>query len=340
MGVRFPLPAHMKKIISLLLAVCGVFLAAPHAALAHVSYVLTPTEIAMSRGVSWSYILEPFTHLNNVLLMLLVGLLLVLTILVAETLPLTKKILAHTKEKLSSYHEFIPWILRLALGISLIGSGAGEVLISPTLSHGIVFGIVQFILGFCFLSGFMILPSALMTLLLYVYGLTHEIYLLGNLDFFVLALSIFFFHSPRPGFDDIFNLDFIKLSNTSRHFIAPLVRVGLGVSFIYLALHEKLLNPMFSNLVVENFHLTHFIPVSANMWVLGAGLIELVLGICILIGFYTRLSSVISILVISVTFFYFKESVYAHVTLFSALAILAIEGGGVWSVDRFLASRK
>jgi len=86
---------------------------------------------------------------------------------------------------------------------------------------------------------------------------------------------------------------------------------------------------------VRNYDLTSIIPVSAPMWVLSAGLIELAIGLFLLIGFHTRLLAVITFLVLSLSFFYFREEVYSHITLFTVLYILFITGGGRISVDDF-----
>ena len=76
------------------------------------------------------------------------------------------------------------------------------------------------------------------------------------------------------------------------------------------------------------------------MWVLSVGIIELVIGIVLLLGWFTRTTSIVAIIVLSCTFFFFKEAVYSHVTLFSILAATTIEGGGKLSIDRWLEQRK
>ena len=75
------------------------------------------------------------------------------------------------------------------------------------------------------------------------------------------------------------------------------------------------------------------IPVPASLWVLGAGTVEFVLGVLLIIGLEVRLVSIVAFLVISLSFFYFKESVYSHVTLFGAISMLIVTGAGKCSVD-------
>ena len=108
---------------------------------------------------------------------------------------------------------------------------------------------------------------------------------------------------------------------------------------IYLALYEKILNPHLSADVVKLFELSSVIPVSPEMWILSTGLIEFFIGLMLLIGFETRLFSIIAFSVLSLTFFFFKEAVYPHVTLFGTLSILIITGGSNYSIDHFLQTK-
>jgi uncharacterized membrane protein YphA (DoxX/SURF4 family) len=102
---------------------------------------------------------------------------------------------------------------------------------------------------------------------------------------------------------------------------------------MFLAVYEKILNPHISELIVNNFGLLDIVNVSPAMWVLGAGIIEFIIGFTLFIGWFTRASSAIAFVVLSLSFFYFGEEVSSHVTLFANLAVLFITRGGIWSVD-------
>jgi uncharacterized membrane protein YphA (DoxX/SURF4 family) len=104
---------------------------------------------------------------------------------------------------------------------------------------------------------------------------------------------------------------------------------------MFLAVYEKFLNPHLSEIVVYNYHLTSIIPVISEMWVLSAGIIEFLVGLFLFLGFKTRLTSAIAFIVFSLSFFYFGEEVYSHVTLFSVLSVLFVTGGVKLSIDNF-----
>ena len=119
----------------------------------------------------------------------------------------------------------------------------------------------------------------------------------------------------------------------------PILSISIGLALTFLEVYEKILNPHASELVVAKYNLTSAIAVSPEMWVFSVGVIELVVGLFLLIGFKTRLTSAIAFAVLVVTFFYFKEDIFSHVTLFGSLSVLFITGGGIWSIDKYLEKR-
>jgi uncharacterized membrane protein YphA (DoxX/SURF4 family) len=299
---------------------------------AHVAYVVGKNVMRVKSGSDSAYLLTPLG--NGSYIAIIIGTLIAVVVgaYILKKTPWGRRWVIGLDEKLRSYHELIPWIIRLSLGIALIGAGTAGVLVSPILTTHTLGGI-QILLGFLLMSGFLLTPTILATIGIFIYALTQDFYILGNLDFLALALGFLIFHSARPGIDDVLGISILKKIKINRHFLAPILRFGIGVGMIFLALYEKLLNPHFMELVVNQYNLHSVIPVTTQFWVLSTGLVELAIGICILIGWYTRAVSIIAVIVISLSFFYFKESVYSHITLFGTLSILAIEGSGILSID-------
>ncbi len=301
-------------------------------AFAHVAYVVGKDIMRAESGADTPYLLAPLSNSSYIFIILSTLVVVAAGVFLLKKTNWGKNWSLRLDEKLQSYHELIPWIIRLSLGIALIGAGTAGVLISPILTTQTLGGI-EILLGFLLMSGFLLTPTILATIGLFIYALTQDFYILGNLDFLGLALGFLIFHSARPGIDDVLNISILKKIHIKRHFLAPMLRLGIGTGMIFLALYEKLLNPHFMELVVTQYNLHSVIPVTAQFWVLSTGLVELAIGICILIGWYTRAVSIIAVLVISLSFFYFKEGVYSHITLFGTLSILAIEGSGILSID-------
>jgi len=241
-------------------------------------------------------------------------------------------------KKANGYITFLPWILRLSAGIALIGSGVSNVLISPALGGYEYLAGIQILLGFLLVTGFLVIPAAVGALFLFLVAILQDWYFFGNLDFFTAVVSLFLLDNEKPGVDDILGIPDISPFNHLKEWTPLVLRIGVGGAMIFLGIYEKVLNPQMSAFVVENFGLMNTVPVSAAMWVLGAGAIETILGIALLIGYRTRLVCAITFVVLSMSFFYFEESVYSHITLFGTLSVLFVTRGGRWSLDH-LAGR-
>jgi len=71
----------------------------------------------------------------------------------------------------ASYEAFVPWALRLGLGISLMGASSSKMLISPALPDFPQFAFVQMVLGFLLVIGFLTGPVLIGVILLFLRGL-------------------------------------------------------------------------------------------------------------------------------------------------------------------------
>lgn len=324
----------MKKLSLLLLA-----LGSPMVALAHVGYVVSSEEFASHSGTDTPFLLSVFSQPSNIILMVVTALVLVLLVYILPKISIFSRWFARIEERMDSYGEFIPWMIRLSLGIALIGAAGAHVLVSPISVTNSTIALFELILGFAWLAGFLLVPTAFATIGLYLTALVGKAYMIGNLDFLALAVAFLALYNARPGIDDIFGIGLLDKLRLPRE-IAPLVlRLGIGIGMAYLALYEKLLNPHLSELVVSEFHLTSVIPVSPQMWVFSAGMIELAVALFLLFGLYTRLASLIAFAVLVLTFFFFQEAVFSHVTLFGTLSILFVLGAGKWSLDAYLRKK-
>jgi uncharacterized membrane protein YphA (DoxX/SURF4 family) len=321
----------MKKLAITLLTFCSPLLVS-----AHVGYVISHEVMAANEGLDFSFLLSVFKNPNYIALMVGTIAVLVFLVIFIPKIPGVRAWFTQIEERLGSYGDFLPWMARLSIGIALIGAGSAHVLVSPLTPAIGSFALFELILGFFWLAGFLLIPTTLATIILYFTALTQETYILGNLDFLALTCAFLALHSERPGIDDIFGLKALYGFRLPRSLAPLILRIGIGVGMAYLALHEKLLNPHLSELVVGQFNLTSAINVSPAMWVFSAGMIELFVALFLLIGLYTRLTSVIAFAVLVVTFFFFKEAVYSHVTLFGLLSIVFVMGGGEYSLDSFL----
>src|SRR5918992_2672966 len=85
-------------------------------------------------------------------------------------------------ERAESYREYVPWMLRLSVGLVIIGAGLSRVLFAPNVHlEGWPYAALTLI-GFLLLIGFAVRPAALVGLAIYAVGLVVEPGLVEILD--------------------------------------------------------------------------------------------------------------------------------------------------------------
>ncbi|WP_207587845.1 DoxX family membrane protein [Halomontanus rarus] len=253
---------------------------------------------------------------------------------------------------MGEYTEYVPWLLRISFGIPLIGAGFGGYFISPAVDVQV--RLLQIALGFLLLFGLATRLVALLTLGTYLVGLVFEPRLLLQLEFVGGSLAIALAGSGRPSADHVLSrmagtpgtlygrIDLVygrarrfrSRIEAYEQFLPMVTRVGLGVTFVYLGVSQKLLRPGIALAVVDNYDLTAVIPASPELWVMGAGLTEAALGAALIAGAFTRAGAATAIAMFSLTLFALPDDpVLAHVALFGMASVLLITGGGPYSVD-------
>ena len=248
-------------------------------------------------------------------------------------------------ERADGYREYLPWIVRLSVGLVLIGSGVSRVLFLPTEEAGAPAALVLTATGFLLLLGLAVRPAALLALAAYAVTLAGNPELVMMLDV-AGALGVVILLGPgRPSLDDLLRAAFprgpgakVATENLGQgHYddlVPLLVRLGLGGAFAASGIADKLLIYDQALVAVEKYDLTAVVPVAPELWVLGAILIETALGLAIIAGVLTRFSAVIGFAVLTLALFALPDDpVIAHVGLFGLSSLLVITGAGRWSLD-------
>jgi uncharacterized membrane protein YphA (DoxX/SURF4 family) len=258
---------------------------------------------------------------------------------------------------MGEYGEYVPWLLRISIGIPLIGAGFGGYFISPAV--GLELRLVQVVLGFLLLFGLATRVVAVATVALYLVGAVIYPSVLLQLEIAVGSIVIALVGSGKPSADHVLyriseakgtlygRVDLVQpraraWQQTVQQYerYAPTVgRVGLGVGFAFLGVSEKMLSPGLGMEVVDHYDLTAVVPVSPELWVFGAGLAEIGLGVLLIVGAFTRASATAAIVMLTLTLFALPDDpVLAHVGLYGLASVLLITGSGPYGVDRRLST--
>ena len=263
--------------------------------------------------------------------------------------------LAALRSTLESYRDLLPWLLRISVGMPLVGAGFAGYYFSPVVTIQARLFLVG--AGFLLLFGFATRLVAALTLLAYLVVLPAEPDLLLANEYVGALLAIVLLGSGRPSADHVFDrianapgtvygrIDPVAgIATTFRERIDPyrtslptLVRATLGINFVYLGLFQKLLQPAWAIAVVEKYDLTAVVPVAPELWVIGAGLAEMAVGLALLTGLFTRAAAGVAFTLFTLTLFALPDDpVLAHLSLFGLVSVLIVTGGGPLSLDRRL----
>ncbi len=257
------------------------------------------------------------------------------------------------RRTLASYRPYLPWMLRLAVGLPLVGAGFAGYYFTPSVVVGA--RLLQVGLGFLLLFGLATRVVALAGLVAWVVGLaSYGAPMLLSAEYVAGFLGIVLVGPGQPSADAALRRlvvtdgtyasrlrglpsasHLLGRAGLDRDFAALVVRVGLGLNFAYLGVTQKLLAPGPAIDVVAKYGLTRVVPVSPELWVAGAGLTEFGVGVLLVAGAFTRGTATVGFLLLTTTLFGLPDDpVLAHVTLFGLTSALMVTGSGPYGLDR------
>ncbi len=269
------------------------------------------------------------------------------------------------RETIADYRDLLPWLLRLSFGLPFVGAGFTGYFFSPSVPPlvPVAFApsrLFQIGVGFLLLFGLATRVTAAVALLVYLTALATTPELLLANEYVTGLVAIILIGSGRPSADHVLQQvasaegtvygEFDPVHRVSERFnrivepyetyVPTIVRVGLGLNFVFLGLTQKLLAPDRALAVVEKYELTTVVPVDAGLWVVGAGLTEVALGVALVLGLFTRAGSLVALTIFTLTLFGLPDDpVLAHITLFGLASLLLVTGSGPFAVDGWLRDR-
>ncbi len=258
---------------------------------------------------------------------------------------------------LEGYRDLLPWLLRLGFGLPLVGAGFTGDFFNPIVTPvGVpaLTRVLQIILGFAILFGLATRVAATLTLLWYIGSIPFAPALVYSPEWIPGLVAIIVLGSGRPSADQVLervaaadgtrygSIDPVhRLAPSIRRAVAPvrpfvptILRVGLGLTFAGLGLVEKLLSPRMAADVVAQYELTQVIPIDPAYWIVAAGLSEIIIGVALVLGIFTRFFAGAALAVFVLALVGIPDDpVLAHIGIFAMTAALLITGGGPWSID-------
>jgi hypothetical protein len=112
-----------------------------------------------------------------------------------------------------------------------------------------------------------------------------------------------------------------------------LVRVAFGISVAFSALYAKFIHSNLALSTIYDYNLTNFFHFDPLFIVLGACIIEVLMGVFFAAGFELRHTSLFYLFWICLSLVYFGESVWPHLILVGVNVAIFMYGYDRWSIE-------
>jgi len=233
--------------------------------------------------------------------------------------------------------DYLMYLLKMCTGLSLLMSAYSGVIFAPHLQASAGFGevlvLLEAVIGLLLVANFHIFAATIMLMILSL-GVALQFGIIAAMEYlniFGIACCLLLFHFYP-----------MKYRAQLKAYSISALRILTGIAIITLGLSEKLLNPELGEFFVikyqwnlmANLGVTQF---SNQLFVLSAGVMEVVFGIILVLGTTTR----INILVVSafmlasnITFFASGEysealtEIFGHLPIIASAMILIFFGSG------------
>lgn len=306
----------------------------PFVSSAHEVYVLSPATIAHDLSVSSPNPLGAFDS-NRFQFMLwgFVAFLVVSTVFFAS---LTHTVEVLFEPYLTRMRPHAALVARVTLGLCLLASAYHMALFGPELplsnfgSYAVFVQWVLYATGVAITFGLFARPAALAALLVFIGGgVLYGSYMLNYANYFgemmvVLLLgggALALFRGNK------------KPSKKLEEYAFLILRVGFGVAVAFAAIYAKFLHSNLALSTISEYHLTNYFHFDPLFIVLGACIIEVMMGVFFIFGFEIRHTSLFFLFWIFLSVLYFGESVWPHLVLVGVNIALFMYGYDKWTVE-------
>lgn len=246
--------------------------------------------------------------------------------------------LGATEERRSALYGLIPAILGIHIAVPLLVGGVQGQLFSPNNQLTGVWmyavGLAQTGIALAIFYGALTRIAAIALGLLWIAG----VFIVGlepMLDnVMYLGFAAFFFLAGRgPISIDRLIVPLLEPPAKLMEKAIPALRIGLGLSLVFVAFTEKFANIPLASAFLEryplNFTAALGIPMSNEIFILCAGAVELLAGLWILFGIFPREIILITWIPINLTLTIFNwTELIGHLPIYGTLAVLLIWSSG------------
>lgn len=326
--------------------------ALPFAALAHEVYVLDPATVSLDVG-------NPSPDLFAVAMadfprFLLWTTIAVITVSAVFLISISRKVEEFFHPFLLSIKSYAPLLARLTLGFSLLFSAYNNALFGPELPlsnfplyHALFLQGALLLAGSLILIGFFTRAGVFLALLLYGWSVfLFGTYMLTYFNYFGEMAVILILGSGAWSFDSYRGTALQRKTQFQRFlkkfepYSFAVLRVCFGTALLYASWYAKFAHSSLALDTVIRYNLTDYFHFPALFVVLGAFIIEALIGVFFIVGFEIRFTSLFFLFFLGLSLLYFGEAVWPHIILLGINLTLFAHGYDRYSLEGKFFKRK
>ena len=339
--------------VSLAVMFLMVLLTIPHTVSAHEVYVLNGQEIALAVTEASP---NPFTAIpGQEKLFLFYGCAIgfgVLVLLFASISPFLERI---CDPLLSGLKKWAPFVGRLTLGVSLFASGYFGAMFGPELPLSQLFSggaehamqIVLMAAGVLLVFGALTRVISLLGMILFAmlvardhaYMLTYVSYL-GEFILFIILGGGAWSLDRHIGAFRWLDQRFKTARELLEKYSFFIMRVLFGIAVFYSSFYAKFLHSNLALETVNDYHLTNYFHFTPLFLVLGAFLVEAVIGLFVALGIELRFMAIVFTFFLTLSIMFFGEAVWPHLILFGVNLVIFCHGYDRYTLEAKFLQRK
>lgn len=334
-----------------LISLLGV-VSAPVVTYAHEVYVL-PKDVVL-QAISTPAFSEWNIILTNIDQFVLWGFITALIVFCVFFISIARTVERMLDPFLKKLPPFAPVISRITIGISFLAAAYYNSLYGPELPLDSTYGgasmfvrITLVIIGLMVTFGWYTRIAALAAIVLFaietyvhgIYMLTYINYLGELLLLLALGAHVVAFHGKENDMRET-SPRMRQLKKVVTPFAFPLLRIAFGTSLLYASLYAKVIHNQLALAVAYRYpSLVHFFGFEPHFLVLGAAIIESIIGLFFILGIEIRFTALFLLFWLSLSLWYFGEAVWPHIILIGIPIAFIFYGYDRYSIEGYFFKR-
>ncbi len=133
---------------------------------------------------------------------------------------------------------------------------------------------------------------------------------------------------------------FRRFAHTFEHYSFALLRVAFGISIVFAAVYAKFIHSQLALDTIAKYHLTNYFHFEPLFFVLGAFIIESLIGIFFIFGIALRWTAIFFLFWITLSLLYFGEAVWPHLVLIGLNITIILHGYDRYALEGFFFKRR